>query len=166
MEDNMANTETDQQARTDQQAKTNQQASTDQQPATDQQIAVAKDSRPAQAAAETVSDAPTFVPPTDIYETKEAFIMLLDMPGANPDSLEVTLDKRVLTISARSAPSAPQGYTLMHTEFGDGNYERAFRVSDEIDGDAINAEFKDGVLRLTAPKTSPSPPKKIAVKAE
>ncbi|MEA2782886.1 MAG: hypothetical protein QOK29_4430, partial [Rhodospirillaceae bacterium] len=54
-------------------------------------------------------EAPTLLPPTDIYETKDAVVMLLDVPGADPDSLEVTLEKRELTISARSMISAPQG---------------------------------------------------------
>jgi HSP20 family protein len=115
--------------------------------------------------AETVSDAPTFVPPTDILETKNEIVMLLDMPGTDPDSLNVTLEKRVLTLSARSTPSTPQGYTPVHTEYRDGNYERAFILSEDVDGDRIDATFKDGVLRLSLPKATPSPAKKITVKA-
>src|SRR4051794_36046433 len=101
------------------------------------------------AKAETVSDAPTFVPPTDIIETKDQIVMLLDMPGTDPDSLSVTLEKRVLTLAARSTPSTPQGYTPVHAEYRDGNYERAFILSEDVDGDRIDAVFKDGVLRLS-----------------
>ena len=119
----------------------------------------------ATAPAETVSQAPTFVPPTDIYETKDAFIMLLDMPGADPDSLDVTLDKRTLRVAARSTPVIPKGYTLVLAEYQDGNYERAFTLMDQIDDQRIEAVFKDGVLRLTLPKSSPAPAKKIAVKS-
>jgi HSP20 family molecular chaperone IbpA len=115
--------------------------------------------------AETVSDAPTFVPPTDILETKNEIVMLLDLPGTDPDSLSVTLEKRVLTLSARSTPSTPQGYTPVHTEYRDGNYERAFILSEDVDGDRIDATFKDGVLHLSLPKATPSPAKKITVKA-
>jgi HSP20 family molecular chaperone IbpA len=116
------------------------------------------------APAQTVSEAPTFVPPADIFETKDALVMLLDMPGADPDSLNVTLDNRVLSVSARSTVSVPEGYTLVHAEFQPGNYERAFTLSEQVDGDRIEAVFKDGVLRLTLPKAT-SPAKKIAVKA-
>ena len=119
----------------------------------------------AAAGVEAVSEAPTFVPPTDIVETKDALIMMLDMPGADPDSLNVTLDKRMLTVSARSTPSARQGYALVHAYYRDGSYERMFTLSDQVDGDRIDAVFKDGVLRLTLPKATPSPAKKIAVKA-
>jgi HSP20 family molecular chaperone IbpA len=117
------------------------------------------------ASAESISDGPTTVPPTDIYETKDGVVMLLDMPGADPESLNVTLDKHVLTVAARSASTAPQGYTLVHAEYQDGNYQRVFSVSDQVDSERIDATFKDGVLRLTLPKMTPSPAKKIAVKA-
>lgn len=104
-----------------------------------------------------------FVPPTDIIETGEALFMLLDMPGADPGSLEVTLDRRVLSISARSMISAPEGYSAIYLEYREGNYERKFMVSEDIDADSIEAELKDGVLRLKLPKVSPSPAKKISV---
>jgi HSP20 family protein len=114
--------------------------------------------------AESVSQAPTLVPPTDIVETKDALIMTLDMPGAEPESLDVALDRQELRVSARCTPLAPEGYTLIHAEYRDGNYERMFRISERIDEERIDAMFKDGVLRLTLPKTSP-PSKKIEVKA-
>jgi HSP20 family molecular chaperone IbpA len=107
---------------------------------------------------------PTLVPPTDIFETKDAVIMLLDVPGADPDSLDVTLDKRELTIAARTMATSPQGCALVYAEYEFGNYERSFTLSDEIDGERIDAAFKDGVLRLNLPKISPAPAKKIAVK--
>jgi HSP20 family protein len=53
----------------------------------------------------------------------------------------------------------------VHAEYRDGNYERVFTLSDQIDGDRIDALFKDGVLRLTLPKAASSPAKKITVKA-
>ena len=118
----------------------------------------------ASASAEGMSEAPTILPPTDIIETKDALIMLLDVPGADPETLDVALDRQELRISARSTPSVPQGYTPVHAEYQDGNYERMFTLSDQIDDERIEAVFKDGVLRLTLPKAMPSA-KKIQVKA-
>jgi HSP20 family protein len=109
---------------------------------------------------------PTFMPPTDIYETKDAVIMFLEMPGADPGSLDVTLDRRTLKVSATSPSSAPQGYALVNAEYRDGAYERSFALSDQVEGDHVDAVFKDGVLRLTLPKASPTPAKKITVKSE
>ena len=60
---------------------------------------------------------------------------------------------------------AVQGYTLIAAEYQDGNYERSFVLSDQLDGESIDANFKDGVLCIRAPKAPPSPAKKIAVNA-
>jgi HSP20 family molecular chaperone IbpA len=67
-------------------------------------------------------------------------------------------------VAARSKPFMPEGYALLYAEYRDGNYERAFTLSEEIDRERIEATVKDGVLRLNLPKTTPSPAKKIAVK--
>lgn len=125
---------------------------------TDQTLATAP------AVAEAVNEAPTLVPSADIIETKDAVIMVLEMPGADPGSLNVAVEKNVLTVSASSTPFSPQGYTLAYAEYRDGNYERAFKLSQEVDIDRAEATFKDGVLRLMLPKVSPSPAKKITVK--
>jgi HSP20 family molecular chaperone IbpA len=78
----------------------------------------------------------------------------------------VTLERRVLTVSARSAATEPEeGYTPVLVEYEDGDYERTFTLSDHVEEDRIDAVFKDGVLRLTLPKASPGPAKKIAVKS-
>lgn len=108
---------------------------------------------------------PAFTPPTDIVETMAGVQMVLDMPGADPDTLDVTLDNRILRISARSQPSAPEGYALVRAEYRDGSYERSFTVSEPIDVGRIEAVLKDGVLRLALPKAAPSPAAKINVKA-
>jgi HSP20 family molecular chaperone IbpA len=115
--------------------------------------------------AEDLGTEPVFAPPTDIIETKDAVIMFLDMPGADPSSLDVTLVKRVLTASARSVPSVPEGYALVHAEYREGNYQRKFVLSDQIDGDRVEAVLTDGVLRLTLPKSTTSAVKKIPVKS-
>jgi HSP20 family protein len=108
---------------------------------------------------------PTFMPPADIFETRHAVIMLLDVPGADPDSLEVTLEDRELTISAQTTSLAPEGYSLLHSEYREGNYERAFTLSERFDADRIDAVIRHGVLRLNLPKITPSPAKKITVKS-
>jgi HSP20 family molecular chaperone IbpA len=115
--------------------------------------------------AESTGQGPRVTPPTDIFETDTGVIMLIEMPGADPDSLDVTLDRRLLTVSAHATPTVPEGYTLMHAEYRLGDYERSFTLSDQIDAERVEAVFKDGVLRLTLPKAA-SPAKKIEVKAD
>lgn len=109
---------------------------------------------------------PIFLAPTDILEKGDSVVMLLDLPGADPASLDVTLDKRILTITARVPPADLNGYSPQHMEFGSGTYERRFVFSDEMDGERIEATLRDGVLRLTVPKAADSGAKKITVKAQ
>ncbi len=111
------------------------------------------------------SEMPGLIPPADIYENNKEVLLLLDMPGADPKSLDVTLDSRVLSISARSTPWRPEGYTPVTAEYSEGNYQRSFILPEQADGDNIKALFKDGVLRLNVPKAAPPPAKKIAVTA-
>lgn len=114
---------------------------------------------------EPMAAGPIFTPPADILEKKESVMMLLDIPGADPGSLDVTLDKRLLTIRAQLRSSAPQGYAPAYIEFRDGTYERQFVFSEQMDSNGIDATLKDGVLQLTIPKASDTGAKKISVKA-
>jgi HSP20 family molecular chaperone IbpA len=121
--------------------------------------------RASERGAEGTRNVPVFVPATDIYETKDALVLSLEMPGVGPDAVNITLEKRVLTITGHSRSIALEGHSLTHHEYRDGDYERAFTVSEAIDADKIRAESRDGVLRLTLPKAQPEPAKTIQVKA-
>jgi HSP20 family protein len=120
---------------------------------------------PSRSAPERAAGGPAFLPPTDIYETKDAIVMFLDMPGADPDSLDVTVERHDLSISAQVTPTMQDGYAPVYAEYRDGSYERAFTLSDQVDSERIEAVFTDGVLQLKLPKIGPSPAKKIAVKS-
>jgi HSP20 family protein len=113
--------------------------------------------------AQAAEPGPIFIPPADVMEKGGTIVMVLDVPGADPSSLDITLEKRVLTISAKVKSSAPEGYAPAHMEFVDGTYERRFVFSDQMDGDHIEATLKDGVLRLTVPKAPETAAKKVAV---
>src|SRR5258708_22902896 len=95
------------------------------------------------AATELTSTAPIFTPPADILEKADAVVMLLDVPGADPASLDVTLYKRILTITARVTSAAPEGYAPAHIEFQDGTYARRFIFSERMDGEHIQAPPND-----------------------
>lgn len=107
-----------------------------------------------------------YIPNVDIYENNDAVMLVADMPGVDEKTVDVTLDKNVLTISGTVEPEAYEGYQLVYSEYGTGDYERSFTVSDEIDGDKIVATVKNGVLRLTLPKAEKVKAKKISVRAE
>lgn len=113
---------------------------------------------------ERTRDCACFVPNTDIYETSENIYVATDIPGADEKSVDVTLEKNVLTITARVEPEIPQGYSLLYAEYGVGDYERSFTVSEMIDREHIEATVKNGVLHLTLPKAGPAKTQKILVK--
>ena len=107
----------------------------------------------------------TYAPRTDIFETEQALVLAADMPGVMQDDLDITLERRELTIRGRTADYAPEGYSPVYGEYESGDYERTFVVSDEIDADKIEARLKDGVLHLTLPKAAAAQAKRIQVRS-
>jgi len=107
-----------------------------------------------------------FMPRADVVETKDSVVVLADMPGVDEKSLDITLEKNVLTIFGSVEAQWPKGHTPEYVEYDIGDYRRAFTLSDEVDREGIQASVKNGVLRLTLPKAGPAKAKKITVKAE
>ena len=106
----------------------------------------------------------SFVPRADIYETEKEIIVLADVPGANEKTVDITLEKNVLSITAYVEPTIPNGFEIAYAEYEEGDYQRSFRLSDEIDRDKIEAVVSEGVLRLKLPKAQEARSKKITVK--
>ncbi|MBL8659569.1 MAG: Hsp20/alpha crystallin family protein [Rhodospirillales bacterium] len=114
--------------------------------------------------AEATRNRPVFTPVADIFESEDALILVVELPGVRPNQIEVSLDKRVLTITGHGDAFGREGYSLALCEYQPGDFERAFTLSDMIDDSAIEAVLKDGVLRLTLPKAKAGPAKTINVK--
>jgi HSP20 family protein len=117
------------------------------------------------ATTERIRNVKTFVPRVDIYETKEALFLIADMPGVDDKTVDVELEKNILTISGLVEDAKIKDHTLVFSEYEVGDYERAFTLSDEIDREKIKATVKQGVLRLELPKTEKVKPKKITINA-
>ena len=105
-----------------------------------------------------------YTPAVDIYETSEAIVLVADMPGVDESTVDVTLEKSVLTIHGRVQPWQFEGHSLRYAEYGIGDYQRSFTISNQIDWEHIEGSVSNGVLRLTLPKTGPAQAKKIAIK--
>lgn len=106
------------------------------------------------------------VPPADIYETAEEYVIKADMPGIRKEDLEITLEKNQLDIYGRVDGALKNEENLKYGEYRLENYHRTFVVGDGIDREKINASLENGVLTLTLPKSEKLKPKKIAIKAE
>jgi HSP20 family protein len=106
----------------------------------------------------------SFVPRADIYETDKEIVVLADIPGANEKTVDITLENNVLSISANIEAPVYEGFNLAYAEYEEGDYQRSFRLSDEIDRDKIDATVEDGVLSLHLLKSQAAKTRKIAVK--
>jgi HSP20 family protein len=105
-----------------------------------------------------------WVPRVDISETDEAYIIKAEIPGVNKDDVKVTAENGVLTISGERKQEKEEKNKKVHrVERLYGTFFRTFVLPDNVDESKINAEFKDGVLTLTIPKTEKAKPKSIEV---
>lgn len=94
-----------------------------------------------------------FCPAIDVIETREGFRIVADVPGADPDSIDLGLDGGVLTLTARVAASTHNRGRLLGGAYPTGDYQRSFRLGESIDTAAIAASHRDGVLTITLPKS-------------
>jgi HSP20 family protein len=117
---------------------------------------------PAAPAAEAV-ERPVFVPAADIYEREQELILTVDLPGVKNDQVELNLEDNVLTIRASALPDEVPGHELLYRGYEAGDFERSFTLSAEVDQDRIQAQLKNGVLRLVLPKAREAQPRKIPV---
>lgn len=108
---------------------------------------------------------PRYRPPVDIVETGEELRVLADLPGASPESIDINFERGVLTIHARVESRQPEGTSFLLREYGVGDFYRAFEVTENVDGDRISAEYRDGVVTLRLPKAEKAKARKIEVRA-
>jgi|SRR5208283_5076721 len=107
-----------------------------------------------------------YAPAVDIMERQDDIVIIADMAGVDEQSVDITLDNKVLTIYGTVEPEIPENQRLAFAEYGVGDYQRVFTLTDEIDREKIQASVKNGVLKLILPKAKKAETRKIAVKAE
>ena len=105
-----------------------------------------------------------WAPHVDIREDKDRFVLLADLPGIDPDDIEVSMDKGILTIKGeRSTESAENTDRYSRIERRYGSFHRRFALPDSADPDGIRASGRHGVLEITIPKRPESAPRRIQV---
>jgi HSP20 family protein len=104
-----------------------------------------------------------FVPATDIFETDQALTVVLEMPGVSKDSLDISVENDVITISGQIDFAKYEGLQPLYTEYNIGNYSRSFQLSSKIEQEGIAAELKDGVMTLVLPKAEKAKPRRISL---
>ncbi|WP_028490669.1 Hsp20/alpha crystallin family protein [Thermus islandicus] len=107
---------------------------------------------------------PTFVAPADLYETDEALILEMAVPGLAPEDLEVSLEGNKLTVRGQVKPveeAQVRRYYLQ--EIPHGSFVRTFSLPVEVKAEEAKAEFRHGILRLTMPKVAEARAKRIPI---
>ncbi len=106
---------------------------------------------------------PVIKPFHRITETTEAYGLTVHLAGVERGGLEITADQDALRITGRRTWRQPEGWTQLHRESADANYELVLEHDHTIDVDKVHAELKDGVLRVSLPKTEAIKPRKITL---
>jgi HSP20 family protein len=106
-----------------------------------------------------------YSPRTDIINKADHILIIADVPGADDKSVNISLEKNILTIEANPQTETMDGFTMHISEYGMGDFRRQFALSDQIDREKIEAVVRDGVLRLKLPKIGPAQAQKIKITA-
>lgn len=104
-------------------------------------------------------------PSTDILEKEDGFHIIMDLPGVRKEDLVIDLDENALTIKGKTSYPKPDQEKLVDAEFGNVEFIRKFTLSDAVDKQSIEANLKEGVLKLHLPKAEEAKPKRIEIQS-
>ena len=102
-----------------------------------------------------------FTPAVDVYEAEDEFIVRADVPGAERDEIDISVEDTEMAITARveDEPNLPK----INSEYPVGHWHRRFRITG-VDADHVAATLRDGVLEVRLPKTEAAETKRIEIK--
>jgi len=101
--------------------------------------------------------------PLDVYRKGEKFIVRVDLPGIDPDSLDVSIERNVLSIKAERTWAPSDGDEVLVTERPQGTFTRRLFLSEGLDSEQITASYEHGVLTVTVPVAASAKSRKIDV---
>jgi HSP20 family protein len=103
------------------------------------------------------------VMPMDVWREGDTFLVELDLPGVDPDSIDVTADQDTLMVRAERPFLGDEGHDWVAVERPHGVFSRQLFLGDQLDTEQIGANYADGVLRLTVPVAEGAKPRKVAI---
>jgi len=103
------------------------------------------------------------LPPVDIVESEVGITVLADMPGVSKERLAIRIDGEHLLIEGSAEVKVPENLQLLHSEVRNPYFRRSFTLSRELDTTKVEANLRDGVLRLHIPKAEEARPRRIEV---
>lgn len=101
--------------------------------------------------------------PMDAYRKGTDFYVHFDLPGVDPDSIDLTVEQNVLTIRADRPQKSPAGAEMIVSERPTGSFSRQLFLGETLDADNISADYHAGVLTLTIPVREAAKPRRLAI---
>ena len=101
--------------------------------------------------------------PIDAYRMNDAFVVELDLPGVDASSIDLTVEKNVLTIHAERRRSIGDDTELVVGERPHGTFSRQLFLGDSLDADQLSADYTDGVLTLRVPVAEKAKPRRVEI---
>jgi HSP20 family protein len=104
--------------------------------------------------------------PIDAYRMGDRFVVEFDLPGVAADSIDLTVERNVLTVHATRSRVQDEQTEMLVAERPYGTFSRQLFLGETLDADHIGASYRDGVLRLEIPVAEQAKPKKVAIQSE
>jgi HSP20 family protein len=107
---------------------------------------------------------PTSIP-MDAYRDGDRFVVRFDLPGVDPGSIDLTVERNVLTVKASREWQTPEGQEVIVAERPQGTFTRQLFLGDTLDTDQMQASYENGVLSIEIPVSPKAKPRKVEVRA-
>jgi HSP20 family protein len=101
--------------------------------------------------------------PMTAYRQQDTFFLKLDLPGVKPESIDLTLEKNVLTVKAERYDERPEDVELLVAETPTGTFTRQVFLGETLDADHVTADYTAGVLTLSIPVHENAKPRKVSI---
>ncbi len=99
----------------------------------------------------------------DAYRDGDSFVVHFDLPGIDPGSIELTVERNVLTVKAERTWSPAEGQEVLTAERPQGSFSRQLFLAETLDVDHIEANYDAGVLTLRIPVTEKAKPRRVEI---
>ncbi|KEF05392.1 MULTISPECIES: Hsp20/alpha crystallin family protein [Streptomyces] len=104
--------------------------------------------------------------PMDAYRSGDEFVIHFDLPGVDPESIDLDIERNVLTVRAERASAAPEGAEMIASERTTGKFSRQLFLGETLDSERVDASYESGVLTLRIPVAEQAKPRKIQITGE
>ncbi|KOG62897.1 heat-shock protein Hsp20 [Streptomyces griseoflavus] len=101
--------------------------------------------------------------PMDAYRSGDEFVIHFDLPGVDPETIDLDIERNVLTVRAERAAAAPEGAEMIASERTTGKFSRQLFLGETLDSERVDASYENGVLTLRIPVAEQAKPRKIQI---